>query len=81
MIECLLGVLPAVLLAISLFLGCYPGEEIIVHLSRRSQAGPRGPVALAIRRRRPGGGDGTALRLLASSRPLRGPPSLALAQS
>ena len=80
MIEYLLGALPAVLLAISLLLGCYPGEEIIGTLARRSRR-RRSPAALPTPwHRHRALGTRQALQLHAASRPLRGPPVLSLVQ-
>lgn len=75
----ILGVLPAVLLAVCLAFNRYPGEELIARLVQRFRP-PRAkaasdilpsPVAVAIR---------PSLLLLASVRQLRGPP-LALTRS
>jgi hypothetical protein len=81
-LEYLIGLLPAILLAISLLCGCYPGEEIIVRLAGRHARGRRqrpltGPPPF---RRDDAFGIREALLLLAASRPLRGPPFLSLAQ-
>ena len=79
-LEALLGILPAILLAISLVFGCYPGEEIIVRLANRARPRRRRTAAPSLCRQRPAAGIREALLLLAASRPLRGPPRLSLAQ-
>ncbi|HWB68623.1 MAG TPA: hypothetical protein VG518_01470 [Solirubrobacterales bacterium] len=73
-LDSLLGVLPAVLLALALLCGRYPGESIVVRLAGRRRAPRRSPVPEPARRY--SGPSITRQRLLlASSRSLRGPPS------
>lgn len=70
----LLGILPPLLIAVLLICGRYPGEELIVRLARRRRFKRRAPaVLLFVPANRPGRLP-TRLRLLRSSRPLRGPP-------
>ncbi len=76
--EEILGALPAILLAVLLACGRYPGEETIHRLAapRRARR-PKAPAAiLPLRPRRAAISD--QLAFLAGSRPLRGPPPLPL---
>lgn len=69
----LLGLLPALLLAVLLAFGVYPGEELIARIGRSSRRRPSPPAATLPPR--PAAAS-VRLLLLAASRPLRGPPRL-----
>jgi hypothetical protein len=75
--EEILGALPAILLALALALGRYPGEDAIVRLAMRRR-GRRPKAPAAILPSRPGSATYffDQLTFLAASRSLRGPPAL-----
>jgi hypothetical protein len=76
--EEVLGVLPAILIALALACGRYPGEDVIHRLAapRRTRR-PKAPPAIApLRPRRAEASD--RLASLAGIRSLRGPPPLAI---
>ncbi|HEY5053074.1 MAG TPA: hypothetical protein VII45_06655 [Solirubrobacterales bacterium] len=70
----ILGVLPAILLLLGPAIGRYPGEEAIFRLARARRRPQRATAAIAAPRPRfhvfP-----DRMILLATSRPLRGPPA------
>jgi hypothetical protein len=74
--EEILGALPAILLALALACGRYPGEDVLHRLTRARRARrPKAPAAiLPLRPRSASISD--RLSCLAGSRPLRGPPPL-----
>jgi hypothetical protein len=76
--EEVLGALPAILIAIALACGHYPGEDVIRRLGApRRNRRPKAPPAISpLRPRRATVSD--RLAYLAGSRPLRGPPALAI---
>ncbi len=76
--EEVLGALPAILLAVFLACGRYPGEELVLRLAApRRGARPRATTAILPLRPR-WRGLSPRLAFLAGSRPERGPPPLAV---
>ena len=74
--EEILAALPAILLAVALACGLYPGEAVIVRLaSRRRGERPKTPAAIRPMRPR-SAAFSDQLASLAGSRSLRGPPAL-----
>lgn len=74
--EEVLGALPAILIAVALALGRYPGEEILQRLAaRRGAKRPKAPRAILPLCPRFAAAS-HQLADLAGSRPLRGPPAL-----
>ncbi len=71
----ILGVLPAILLLLGPALGRYPGEEAIFRLTQARRP-PRRAVATVATLRPHRSDFSNRMILLASSRPLRGPPAL-----
>jgi hypothetical protein len=76
--EEILGALPAILLALALACGRYPGHAVIVRLgARRRDERPKAPATIRPMRPR-SAAFSDRLALLAGSRSLRGPPALAV---
>jgi hypothetical protein len=76
--EEILGALPAILIAVALACGRYPGEEVIVRLaSRRHARRPQAPASICPLRPR-SATFSNQLAFLAGSRSLRGPPAPAV---
>lgn len=74
--EEVLAALPAILLAIFLSCGLYPGEELVLRLAARRRRRPRARASRVPRPHR--AALSPRLALLAGSQPERGPPSLAI---